>query len=352
MPDTTKVDDDLLLRDYRPRPHLVTKATHITQPRYPVYDAHNHLGETFGGGWINRPVAALLDRLDEAGVRVYVDLDGGWGEDILQAHLDRIKAAAPARFRVFSGVDWRAWPERGDGFATWAAERLRAQAAWGRGRPQDLEAVRPPSAEPGGRGREDRRRPARPHLADGGRAGPACAHPRGRPGRLLRPAGRRQRALGGAARAPRLALPSPPYPAFLAILEDLARLVARHPGTTFIGAHVGCYAEDLAWVGALLDRCPNFYVDFSARIAELGRQPYSARRFFIQYADRILFGTDSEPDLDTYRIYYRFLKPTTSTSTTAPRRPRRRDAGRFTACTCPTTCWKRSITATRRASSG
>ena len=76
-------------------------------------------------------------------------------------------------------------------------------------------------------------------------------------------------------------------------------LVERHPQTTFIGAHVGCYAENLAWVGALLDRCPNFYVDIAARIGELGRQPYTARRFFMQYADRILFGIDAGADLET-----------------------------------------------------
>jgi predicted TIM-barrel fold metal-dependent hydrolase len=92
------------------------------------------------------------------------------------------------------------------------------------------------------------------------------------------------------------------------IMNGLANLVANHAQTTFIGAHVGCYAENLAWVGDLLDRCPNFYVDPSARIGELGRQPYSARRFFIQYADRILFGTDAAPNLEAYRLYYRFLE--------------------------------------------
>jgi predicted TIM-barrel fold metal-dependent hydrolase len=61
-------------------------------------------------------------------------------------------------------------------------------------------------------------------------------------------------------------------------------------------------------VSALLDRCPNLYVDPSARIGELGRQPYSARRFCIDYADRILFGTDAGPSLDAYRRYYRFFE--------------------------------------------
>jgi predicted TIM-barrel fold metal-dependent hydrolase len=102
--------------------------------------------------------------------------------------------------------------------------------------------------------------------------------------------------------------PSPPFPPFLSILEQLASLVQRHPGTTFIGAHVGCYSEDLAWVGALLNRCPNFYVDIAARISELGRQPYTARRFFIRYQDRILFGVDMAPSTAWYRRYYRFLE--------------------------------------------
>ena len=50
------------------------------------------------------------------------------------------------------------------------------------------------------------------------------------------------------------------------------------------------------------------YVDIGARISELGRQPYSARRFFLQYADRIMFGTDTPPRVDAYRTYYRFLE--------------------------------------------
>ncbi|MGQ0602599.1 MAG: amidohydrolase family protein, partial [Anaerolineales bacterium] len=31
-------------------------------------------------------------------------------------------------------------------------------------------------------------------------------------------------------------------------------------------------------------------------------------RFFLQYADRILFGADTGPVPDSYRLYYRFLE--------------------------------------------
>src|SRR5512141_232744 len=106
----------MLLSDFTPRPALVTKSTVVAKPRFPVVDAHNHLAAPFGGGWDQRPVAELLAVLDEADVRTFVDLGGGWGEALLQRHLDLYKTAAPERFRVFGGVAWDAWPEHADGF--------------------------------------------------------------------------------------------------------------------------------------------------------------------------------------------------------------------------------------------
>ena len=53
---------------------------------------------------------------------------------------------------------------------------------------------------------------------------------------------------------------------------------------------------------------PNLHIDIDARISELGRQPYSARRFIIKYQDRIMFGTDTTPRANAYRLYYRFLE--------------------------------------------
>ena len=120
----------MLLKDFRPRSKLVVKATPIVKPKFAVVDAHNHLSNMFGGNWEQRSITELLDRLDEAGVVLYLDLDGGWGEDILQHHLDAFKAKAPHRYGVFGGVDWSAWPEKGDAFPEWAAGRLRVQAGW------------------------------------------------------------------------------------------------------------------------------------------------------------------------------------------------------------------------------
>ncbi len=298
----------MLLSDFHPRPALVTKTTLVNQPRFPVIDAHNHLGEPFGGGWDKRPVRELLDVLDEAEVRAYVDLDGGWGEDILHHHLDHFKNAAPERFHIFGGVDWSQWPEHGDAFGEWAAARLREQAKRGaeglkiwkpfglqvRDHTGALVAVDDARLDPLWASAGELNLPVMIHVAD--------------PVAFFDPIDHYNERWEELGEHPDWSFPSPPFPPFLSIVNALANLIACHPHTTFIGAHVGCYAENLGWVGEVLDRCPNFFIDISARIGELGRQPYTARRFFLQYADRLLFGTDSGPDLDSYHSYYRFLE--------------------------------------------
>jgi hypothetical protein len=56
----------MLLENFRPQSKLVTKTTLVHQPKFPVIDAHDHLGEPFGGGWDKKPLSELLDLLDEA----------------------------------------------------------------------------------------------------------------------------------------------------------------------------------------------------------------------------------------------------------------------------------------------
>lgn len=300
--------EDLLLKDFKPIPRLSVRETKIEKPRFPVIDAHNHLSLEGFGDWLDRPVSELLDILDAVDVRVYVDLDGGWGEDILHAHLDHFKAAAPERFCIYGGVDWDAWADYGNQFGEWAAEQFRRQVERGA---QGLKIwknfglhVRDQN---GNRVTVDDER-LDPLWAAAGELGlPVTIHVAD-PVAFFDPLDRHNERWDELHAHPDWHFPSPPFPSFLSIVHALAVIVARHPNTHFIGAHVGCYAENLEWVGQLMDQCPNFYVDISERIGELGRQPYSARRFFIRYADRILYGTDVSPSEDIYRLYYRFLE--------------------------------------------
>jgi predicted TIM-barrel fold metal-dependent hydrolase len=296
------------LQDFYPQSKLVRQVSTVTKPRFPAFDAHNHLGVDFGGGWDQKPLPMLIDLLDQAGIVRFVDLDGGWGEQLLNAHLDHFKQPAPERFLIFGGVDWSQWSEKGEAFPKWAADRLRIQKERGAeglkiwkglglnvkdhsGNLVDVDDIR---LEPIWEAAGTLGLPVLIHVAD--------------PVAFFDPINETNERWEELGNHPEWAFPSPPYPSFLHIVAGLASLVTRHPQTTFIGAHVGCYAENLDWVADLLDRCPNFHVDISARSGELGRQPYSSRRFFLRYADRILFGSDMGPYPEAYRVIYRFLE--------------------------------------------
>ncbi len=296
------------LESYRPKSCLVTKSTYITEPRFQVIDAHNHLGVEFGGGWIDRPINELIDRLDQAGVCLYIDLDGGWGEDVLTEHIEKFKTSHPERFKVFGGVNWEMWKSLGNAFPDWAAGRLLAQKNDGA---DGLKIWKnfglKVCDQRGNLVRVDDTRLDSIWLAAGELDLPVIIHVAD-PVAFFCPLDENNERWEELKANPDWHFPSPSYPSFTATIDGLANLVRRNPQTIFIGAHVGCYAENLTWVGKLLDECPNFFIDISARIGELGRQPYSARKFFIDYADRILFGSDFGPDLEVYRNAYRFLE--------------------------------------------
>lgn len=85
----------------------------------------------------------------------------------------------------------------------------------------------------------------------------------------------------------------PEYPSREQLLAERDRMIARHPGTTFICVHFGNNPEDIDAVDRLLDTHPNVVIDTSARVAEIGRHaPEKVRAFFAKHKTRVLFGTD------------------------------------------------------------
>ena len=63
------------------------------------------------------------------------------------------------------------------------------------------------------------------------------------------------------------------------IIAEQHDMFKKHPNTTFINAHFGWYANNLAKLSELLDEMPNMVVECGAIIAELGRQPRAALKF-------------------------------------------------------------------------
>ena len=101
--------------------------------------------------------------------------------------------------------------------------------------------------------------------------------------------------------------PSDRYPSFDQVMYEQYQLFKKHPKTTFINAHFGWYANDLETLSKQLADLTNVYVEFGAVINELGRQPKTAKRFFEDYQDRILFGKDIYK-MDEYYIYFQVLE--------------------------------------------
>jgi len=304
----TLFDTTRALKKFIPRSQLIVQQTEVLKPICKVIDAHNHLGQAFGGGWSERDVRELLDILDEANVDVYVDLDGGWDETILDQRLEKYKNVAPDRFCFFGSPGWKNWRSDGDAFGERSARRLRDQVRRGaqglkiwkdfglsvRDHQGSLVAIDDQRLIPLWETAGELSIPVMIHIAD--------------PVAFFDPLNFENERLEELDVHRDWHFPAPQYPKFSELIGQFEALVARHKNTNFIGAHVGCYSENLIWVSNLMERCSNFYVDISARISELGRQPYSSIKFFERHQDRILFGIDAGPDLAMYRIYWRFLE--------------------------------------------
>jgi len=295
---------ELKLRDWQPRSMMVTKTTVRERPRYPVIDVHNHLG---GGKQRLTPevVNRYLTEMDAAGVRTVVNLDGGWGDRLTEtlaalddAHPDRFLTFALVNFDGIDDADWstRETKRLEDSFKA-GAKGLKFYKSFGltfRYKDGKLMPIDDTKLDPIWEACARHKRPVVIHVAD--------------PAAFFTPLDRFNERWHELNSNPGWLFFGGENPKRQDLLDQLHRVIAKHPQTTFINTHFGNNAEDLDAVADKLDRYPNMYVDIDARISELGRQPYSARRFFLKYQDRIMFGTDTTPRRDAYRIYYRFLE--------------------------------------------
>lgn len=300
--------DELLLRDYAPRRTVVVPESVVSRPKFPVIDAHNHLGTWLTGAWSVADPGALVAIMDELDIESIINLDGRWGQELI-ANLDRLDRAYPGRFVTFAQVDWSLLgqePRRGPELL---ASRFRE------------------SLDSGARGlkvwkdlgltvRDDRGDlvlPDDPRLDDvftiAGEAGVPVAIHTADPVAFFDPLDRHNERLEQLLQVPEWSFADTSFPRFAELMASLEARVARHPGTTIIGVHMGCWAENLGEVGRMLRTYPNYHVDISARVAEIGRQPRAARALIEEFPDRVLFGTDAfPPDREVYGQYFRFLE--------------------------------------------
>lgn len=293
---------------YAPQSLLRLQSTDVSRARFPVIDAHNHLGRWLSrdGSWMISDVSALVAVMDRLGVAAVVNLDGRFGPE-LSENVERYDAAYPGRFATFSHMDWTVLGEPG-GFAR-LPDQLSAAVARGAVGLKVWKDL----------GRSVRDVDGRlvlvddPRLADlWATAGqldiPVLVHVADPPA-FFRPADRFNERLEELHRHPRSSWRVPGLPSYDRLMDALESAIATTPSTTWIGAHVASRVEDLAGVDRLLRTYQNLLVDIAARAADLGRQPRAAGRLFTAHPDRILFGTDVFPFRpDELRIYLRLLE--------------------------------------------
>jgi len=89
----------------------------------------------------------------------------------------------------------------------------------------------------------------------------------------------------------------PEYPSYEDQINSYARMLEKHPNLRYVGCHLGSIEWSMKELAKMLDRFPNMAVDLAARIDDIQIQDTKeVRDFFINYQDRILYGTDPEID--------------------------------------------------------
>lgn len=296
---------ELALSAFCPQPEVVRKQTLVERSKFPCIDAHNHISY-----WVtkqNDPAAIprLLEIMDACNVRAMFDLrieSDRPIEELLDLYQPR------ERFYVLATIPFKQLMAESDEFGLAAARYLDEQFRRGahglkmyksmgltlRDRQGQLVHYDDDRLAPVFEVCARHNRPVLYHIAD-----PTAFF------KPLTPTNERWEELQG---RPTWHFHGEPYPGFAELMEVQDRFVGKYPAVRFQSAHVCSYAENLAYVGGLLDRRANLYCDISARIGELGRVPRAAREFLIRYQDRLLFGTDVTPTAEQFRVHFRFLE--------------------------------------------
>jgi len=294
----------LLLHDYQPRSMLHLTAHPVLKARFPVWDVHNHVDDARGIGE-PIPVPELIRNMDEVNVAKIVILTGGFGA-ALQRVLDNTAKVHPDRFIVFTELNWKKvndanfgeeMAQQIDDSVARGARGLKLLKDFGLGvRTADGKLLRI----------DDKR--LDPVWEECGKLGiPVFIHTTD-PEAFFTPVNAHNERYEELKANPSWSFYDHGFPSKQELLEERNRVIERHPHTTFAALHVANWPENLDVVGQWLDKYPNMMVEFGARQAELGRQPRRTRKFFEDYQDRIMFGTDSEPIPEMYRNYFRWLE--------------------------------------------
>jgi predicted TIM-barrel fold metal-dependent hydrolase len=293
---SAKADVTLPLSEFQPQSTLVHEEHHVERARFPAIDYHNHLDAL-------DPVD-VLRVMDACGIERMVNITMKTGDEAIRM-IHKWSSVDAGRFATIGWMDWS--DVAADNFVALTLDRLerlvehgaRGIKFWkdlgltvrdGKGEllrvdDERLAPIFDKAAELG--------IPVMFHIAD--------------PDAFFLPIDERNERFEELAAHPDWGFHGTQF-SKTELLDQRDRVIARHPKTTFVAAHVAECGENLGRATRLLENYPNVLLDISARASELGRQPYSSRALFLRFPDRILFGADLVPEESMYRLYFRFLE--------------------------------------------
>lgn len=301
----------LLLKDFDPVSTLKVKRTEITGPKFPVIDMHTHFR-------FESPEEKneLINVMNDNNMKAAVNLDGGFG-DKLRENNEMFQNKYPGRMYNFCNIQyfakkWELIKNVDDEEFESSMKHLIDDAA--KAGVKGIKIFK----ELGLKTRDSKGNPVLPgderlkiiwdtaakqqlpvlyHIAD--------------PVAFFLPVDGRNERYEKMRQTPAWSYYGPDFPEHEELMESVEKLLENNRDTFFIFPHV-LYPENLEFVSGLMDKYTNFVVDISARHKELGRQPYTARRFLIKYASRVLFGMDGYPNVTVkngqFEAFIRFLE--------------------------------------------
>ncbi|HEY5692203.1 MAG TPA: amidohydrolase family protein [Cyclobacteriaceae bacterium] len=295
------LDMKMDFEDYNPPSSLVVPEHHITKAKFPFVDIHNHQFRM-----ATMDLNELIQEMDNMNMAVMNNLSGrGRGDtEHLDKSLQNVKDNFPRRFIVFTNVDFNSvdeagWTERAvkqlEEDVKKGAVGLKVYKSLGmfnKDSKGNRVAIDDPRIDPVWDKCGELGIPVLIHSADPHQFWQPIDNQNERWLELKTRPGRRH---------------DNDQISWEKIIAEQHNIFKKHPKTNFINAHMGWYASDLKKLSELMDQYPNMYTEIGAIIAELGRQPRTAKAFITKYQNRVLFGKDSWVP-EEYETYFRVLE--------------------------------------------